>query len=463
MTRPASLHARRHGARRAGALAAVVLALPLLGGCKDDASADRSIEFWTISLRPRFTEYIEQRISAFEAERPGVDVRWVDAPFDALERKLIAAYAAGRSPDVVNLSDMMFARYAGAGAFLDLDEALPPDVLDRYHEGALAVGRLGDRQLALPWYLTTQAMICNTALLAEGGLSPDELDRTWPELLDRAETFHERTGDRWLFTQPIGTDSQLPMMLLAEGLAPFRIDDDGLLAPDLTRPDVLGFLERWVDVYRAGALPREAATRDFGHLIDVYKNERVALVNTGANFLEQIRDESREVYDQTVVLPPVTGSLGAAHIAVMPICVSAQTDHPESQLAFCRLAPILPSTAATLDDPFFSGPTDAEKAAGVARIGEARAVVAETLDSAYAFTPAIECWPDLRRIFNEHFKAVLLSGADLEAEMQACERAWSRMIDDMNERRIASGGSPAGSEALPAPARHAATPTQVAR
>jgi putative chitobiose transport system substrate-binding protein len=450
----------------AGRIAGPALGAALLlpgASCGDDARGARVVTFWTISLRPTFTAYIEERIDAFEAGRPGARVRWVDVPFDSVDRKLLAAAAAGRAPDVVNLSDLMFARYAGAGAFVDLAPLASDEALARFHAGALAVGRLGDRQLALPWYLTTQSLIYNGALLAEGGLAPEDLGRTWSALLDQAGPYHERTG-RWLLTQPIGTDSQLPTMLLAEGLAPFAVDDAGLLTADLTRPGVLAFLARWADLYRSGALPREAATRGFEHLIDVYQNERVAVVNTGANFLGRVRDVSRDVYERTGVLPPATGALGAAHIAVMPVCVSAQSgDHalaadwllfitsPESQSAFCRLAPILPSTPESLDDPFFAGPTDAEIEAGLATVGEARAVVARGLEHAVAFTPALECWPDLRRVFNERFKAVLLDGADLRAEMEACERDWSRIIGRMNDQRTARGGRPAGPEALPAP------------
>ena len=438
-----------------------LLAAAIICGCHDDRGAEHTVEFWTISLRPTFTEYIESRIERFETDHPEVEIRWVDVPFNTIERKLLSAAAAGRAPDVVNMSDMMFARFAAAGAFADVGEHPGFDPAERYHEGALAVGRLGDRQLALPWYLTTQAVICNEALLAEGGLSPETLGTTWDELIDQAGPFHERTG-QYLFTQPLGTDSQLPVMLLADGLVPFRVGEGGRLRIDLARPDIEASIGRWVALYRSGAMPREAATRGFEHLIDVYQNERVAAVNTGANFLARVRGVSRDVYARTRVLPPVTGTLGAAHIAVMPVCVSAETDAPEAarawaafitspanQLDFCRLAPILPSTPASLDDPFFAGPTAEEREEGLATIGEARATVASALGDAVAFTPAIEAWPEMRRVFNERIKGALLGGRDAGEVLEEIEAVWAEQLLEMNDRRIASGGSPAGIEAIP--------------
>ncbi|MEM9082732.1 MAG: ABC transporter substrate-binding protein, partial [Planctomycetota bacterium] len=280
--------------------------MPFLNGC-DASSDDRTqrVEFWTISLRPTFNDYMNERIEAFESEHPDIEIEWVDVPFDAINRKLLAAAAAGRAPDVVNLSDLSFARYAAAGAFADLS-ILPQESLESYHEGALALGTIADQQLALPWYLTTQAVMCNTVLLGEGGLTPESLATNWLDLVDQAGVYHARTG-KALFTQPIGTDSQLPIMLFADNRPPLRVDEDGTLRANLTNHDALDFLDRFVTLYRLGALPREAASKGFEHLIEVYQDRRVALVNTGPNFLSRIKDNAPQVFEVTTVKPAITG------------------------------------------------------------------------------------------------------------------------------------------------------------
>jgi putative chitobiose transport system substrate-binding protein len=442
-------------------------------GSGPDEAAEVRLEFWTLSLKPVFTGYIEGLCDRFEAEHPGVDVVWVDVPFGAVERKLIAAAAAGRAPDVINLSDLQFARFAAAGAFLDLDGVLGPEAFGAYAPGALRVGQIGGasgtRTLALPWYLTTQSMIVNGALLARDGLTAQTVPRTWRGLAQAAPGFHDRTG-AYLFTQPLGQDSQLLIMMLADGIVPFRqtLGADGVtrLAGDLTRPDVLEFLGAWVDLYRSGSMPREAATNGFEHLIDVYQNERAAVLNTGANFLGRIRGVSQRVYDQTIVMPPIVGDLGRAHIAVMPVCVSASTEHPElaaalagfitsaeNQLAFCKLAAILPSTPRTLLDPFFAGPTELEVREGNEKEGRARAIVAATLPDGYAFTATMDCWPQLRRAFEEGIKRSLLSenAPDLAAEMARVNTAWDRIIAEADDRRAAAGAGPMGMDLVPQP------------
>ena len=449
-----------HRAIIAGVLIASAFAA---GSCTRSDDHQTTIELWTLSLRPTFTDYVQGVIQAFEDQNPGVEVTWVDVPFAAVERKLIAAAAAGRAPDVVNLSDLMFARFAGAGAFLDLTDRLPHDPASRYHAGALSVGRLGDGLYALPWYLTTQARIVNAGLLDRNGMDPATVATTWPQLREQALGYHQRTGQT-LFTQPLGQDSQLPVMMLADGLVPFTTGADGALRADLTRPEIVSWTSDWVDLYRRQAIPRQAATNGFEHLIEVYQDERVGVLNTGANFLGRVRGASPAVYEQTEVSAPIVGSLGRAHIAVMPICVSSTTRHPDlaaelawfltspdNQLSFCRLAPILPSTPDSLKDPFFSGPTPEELAGGDAKIGQARAIVATALADGVAFTPALECWPTLRRAFNENIKRALLSDTPVDQALADIERAWNDILAETDRQRSLAGAPPLSIEAIPTP------------
>ncbi|MFK7884378.1 MAG: ABC transporter substrate-binding protein [Phycisphaerales bacterium] len=454
MTRPRRLLA-------VGFLVALAFPLGFCGSHHDTGTVQ--IELWTLALRPHFDDYVAGVIEGFENKHPGVQVVWVDVPFSAVERKFIAASAADRAPDVINLSDLMFARFAGAGAFLDLRDRLPGDPGDRYHAGALAVGDLDSGLFALPWYLTTQARIVNEAVLTDLGLTPESLGQTWPALRDQAQEIFENSGGM-LFTQPLGQDSQLPVMMLADGVIPFSTDESGALRASFTRREVIEWVRAWVSFYRSGAMPRQAATNGFEHLIEVYQEGRVGVLNTGSNFLARVRGASPSIYDSTSVSPPIVGQLGRAHVAVMPVSVCTSTEHPdlsialaweltsaENQLAFCRLASILPSTPAALEDSFFKGPTRHEIETGDEKIGQARAIVATALEHAVAFTPRLECWPILRRSFNEHIKRALLGDTPLERVLADVERDWNDILDGEDQKRALAGEPRASMDAIPMP------------
>lgn len=214
--------------------------------------------------------------------------------------------------------------------------------------------------------------------------------------------------------------------------------------------------------YRAGLLPREAATTGHSHLIDLYKARRLALMNLSPNFLRRIRDESPSVFATTTVRPAIVGALGRTHVPVMLLSVTTQSDAPdlaaklaahmtsaEAQLDFCRLVNILPSTAATLDDPHFNMPSPAFAGEPSDRLlAEARALSAGALRSAVAFVPAIETWPDLRRAFEDRIKRVLLDDAPLDEALAAINRDWNAIL---------AAAAPADMTAVPTPEPIAST------
>jgi len=42
------------------------------------AAPDVTLEFWTISLQPFFTDYVNGMIATYERTHPGIRIRWVD-------------------------------------------------------------------------------------------------------------------------------------------------------------------------------------------------------------------------------------------------------------------------------------------------------------------------------------------------------------------------------------------------
>lgn len=450
-------YSRRAVIRSAAVASAGILTIGSLSGCHSPRDP-KVLELWTLALSPWFDDYLRERIRAFEVAS-GCTVNWVDIPFDALERKLIAAAAAGRAPDVVNMSDLNFARFVSMGAFTGLDTLLPAPAETIYLEGALRICRVPTRGrrdlLGVPWYVTTQSLIANRSLLEKGlGPSwPTRLNVDWLGLIDLAAEFRSKTN-AFLFSQPLGQESEVPQMMLGHGVVPFVMDGDRLKA-GLTQPAVAEYLDRWVLMYRAGHLPREAATRGHAHLTEMYQRGEAALVNTGPQFLKRIRDAAPIIYETSVVLPGMTGRLGRGHIPVMVLAVTKQSRSPqlaaalaahltsaESQTAFCKLTAILPSTPASLQDPYFRRPTPSELLGPDGKVVQARAVSAAGLPLATAFTCGMESWPSLRRAFEESFKNVLLAGQDLRQMLNGLNTEWDRILAEAD---------PVGMDVIPTP------------
>jgi putative chitobiose transport system substrate-binding protein len=105
--------------------AGLALGLSACRGSAPPPPAERTIQFWTLDLAPKFNTYIQDVIAAWEARNPGYRVVWTDIPWGSVERKLLAAVFARTAPDVVNLNPLFAANLASKGGLLPLEQVLP--------------------------------------------------------------------------------------------------------------------------------------------------------------------------------------------------------------------------------------------------------------------------------------------------------------------------------------------------
>lgn len=112
------------------------LALGGLTACSSDSdsasSGEAEVEFWTMQLQPQFTDYFETLIAEFEAENPGVTVRWTDVPWADMQSKILTAVSSGTAPDVVNLNPDFASQLATRNAWLNLGDRVPAEVQSTY-------------------------------------------------------------------------------------------------------------------------------------------------------------------------------------------------------------------------------------------------------------------------------------------------------------------------------------------
>lgn len=390
------------------------------------------LELWTWALRPWFNQYMADLVAGFEKENPGVKVRWVDVPGDAIVRKFVAAGAAGKLPDVVNLPDKTFLRFANLGGLYPLDGHLPGDPDAVYVKAALDQCRPGGGKLfGLPWYLSTEISITNRALLAEGGLTVETLATTWDGLLEQAGPFRQKTG-KHLFIMRLG-EVDLLNTITTSGLSPIVPREDGVgYRGNLTDPAVVAVIEKWVSAYRADLLPRESATGAYPDVVQAFKDQRVALLNADA--VRSVRADTPKVYEQLEVRPGIVGKIGKTNVSAVMIGVGRTTRHPElaARLAWYMTSPPwqerlakqasrVPSTKASLLLEDFAKPADITD-----KLRLALGTGAEQLrtERSRSFIPPTGRWPDLEKSFSEGGKRMLLEGADVRATLAAIQAEW---------------------------------------
>jgi len=445
--------------RGLGGVALIVLLA--CGGCgrgsaPSDSQRPRQLTVWTLDLAPRFSPYMGRVIAAWERAHPGVSVRWIDVPWNAVERKLLAAVFARTAPDLVNLNPPFAANLASKGGLLDLDGVLPPQAAAAYLPEVWQAGRQGDLQFAIPWYLTTRVTLANRRLLQQAGYAAPP--RRWDQVPAYAEAIKRRTGRYALFVTVVPDDSAELLETLVQMEVRLLDGNHRAAFNSATGRRAFAF---WSDLYRRGLLPPEVVSQGYRRAIELYQAGDLAQVASGPDFLRNLQTNAPGIAAVTAPFPPLVGPGGQTNVAVMNLVVPRQsTMAPEAttfalflsnatnQLSFAREARVLPSARAALEQleqelaepvlqPKSALKANAQVAPGgdpaaerqEALVRQARAISVRNLKRAQVLVPATPGVKRLQAILYTQLQRAMLGQIGSDAALAEAERQWNRYAE----------------------------------
>ena len=375
-------------------VAAAVLPLSACGGSggSGSGSSDASgavkgtITFQTWNLKANFKDYFNGVIADFEKQYPGTKVNWVDQPADGYADKLSADAAGGTLPDVVNVTPDLLAPLAKAGLALDLDKSAS-QYTKEYLPGAWAADQVPGLSgtYAFPWYLNTGPLFYNKTLFAKAGLDPQKPPKTYDDLFADALKISSQSHGK------IATLANVP-----------TIEDFGRYGAQLVTQDGTGFafndakgvelLTHYKQLYDAGALDSQALTatpESSGHK---FLTESVAMNPGSALDLDNFKKQAPNLYKNIGITDQIT-STGKVNMYVQSIMVNSRTKQKPAavafahfvtdatrQMSFAKKVAIFPSTAGSLDDPYFTKEDGTDET-------RVRVAAAKSLSNAVNYTP----------------------------------------------------------------------------
>ena len=317
------------------------------------------VEFWTMSMKPKFTAYFNGLAREYAASHPNVELEWVDVPWDTLQTKLTAAIVAGSAPALVQLNVPWAYDYALYGALRPIDDLLGPD-RDQYTPGAIADLTFKGKVYGFPHYNSVNVMAYNKRLFKEAGIA--RVPTTRGEQLEAAKQIRARTG-QYGFSPALG---KIAGVFLEEGLP---LIENGRAV--FNSPAHVALIAKFADAYKAGGLLKDKlfSEDNFPASIDAYKSGRIAMLEAPPSALTRVRDDAPDVYAVTDVAPVPIGAHGIAaggwlfHFAV-PKGTNGDgaieaarfakfLTNDANQLAFAKLAGTFPTAKGAVADPHF--------------------------------------------------------------------------------------------------------------
>ncbi len=392
----------------------------------------QEVEFWTMQLQPKFTDYFNDLIADFETENPDVKVRWVDIPWADMQSKILTAVSAGTAPDVVNLNPDFASQLASKNVWLALDENIPEAIQQKYLPKIWQASRLNNVSFGIPWYLTTRITLYNQALFKEAGLNTPP--QTFEELAQAAKLIKENTGKYAFFISFVPEDAADVLQSFVQ-MGSALVDEQGRAA--FNTPTGKAVFQYWTDLYRNGLLPRESLTQGHRRAIELYQAGATAILASGAEFLNTIAANAPDIAEVTASAPQISGKTGKKNVAVMNLVIPKSTNHPDAalkfalfvtndtnQLEFARAANVLPSTVNALQDDYFTGlPVEASS------VEIARSVSANQMADAEVLIPAMENIKVLQQIIYDNLQAAMLGQKTVDQAVADAADEWNREVE----------------------------------
>jgi putative chitobiose transport system substrate-binding protein len=417
--------------RRLGILALLGLLLSWLISCRPTPSSSGTpeIEFWTMQLQPKFTDYFNKLIATFEAENKGVKVRWVDVPWAAMENKILTAVSAKTAPDVVNLNPGFATQLAARNAWLVLDTKVPLSVRKQYLPNIWQDNTLNNKSFGIPWYLTSSVTIYNKDLLSKAGISKPPA--TYAELAQVAKQIKEKTGKYAFFVTLVPEDSGEVLESFVQ-MGVELVDAQGKAA--FNTPKGKAVFQYWVDFYQQGLMPKETLTQGHRRAIELYQAGETALLSTGAEFMDTIAKNSPTIAQVSAAAPQITGETGKKNVAVMNLVIPRDTRSPDAalkfalfvtntpnQLAFAKAANVLPSTIEALAQYRRSLSSNSK----ASPIEQARDISASQMQDAQVLIPTMKDLNKLQKAIYDNLQAAMLGEKTVDKAVADAAQEWN--------------------------------------
>ncbi|MCH8622758.1 sugar ABC transporter substrate-binding protein [Undibacterium sp. TS12] len=414
-----------------------LLSLSLTLALSGNACAAQKIEFWTMSLKPKFIPYFQEVVKTYEAQHPGIKLEWVDFPWDILQLKLITAIAAGTPPALVNLSVPWAEEMARDGLLEPVDAWLTaPDASNDYTDAALADLRFNGKVYGFPHYSNVNVIAYNRKMLAAAGIT--QAPKSMDELLAQAALIASKTGKPG-YAPALG---KIDGFFMQQGL---ELMHDGRAV--FNSPAHIMLLKKLAATYKAGGFLKDKlfAEDNFPAVVDAYLGGRLGVMVSAPTAIRRIQTDAPDIYAQTGIFPVPPGPTGINdggwmfHFAI-PKGVKKK-DLPEvaafarfltsdaNQLAFARLAGVMPTTKQALANPYFK-----KIPANAGASEQALAVAANSMNAARSlYVSGIDDYDELRRFLVKAVEAGVTGKRDIQEAMDEAVVIWNRKLQALKQ------------------------------
>ena len=384
---------------------------------KPSAADNNEVVFWSLQMGT-FDGYMKPLIAEFEKQNPDVKIKWIDVPYSEGEKRTLASILSSNPPDLVNLTPDFSSVLAQKQAL----EYIDCRNLEPYNKQITQTFMIDDKCFAVPFYATSSLTLYNKEILKKSGIN--KIPATYDELYALAPKIKAKTGS--FVTMPTLTENDTLLKILNK----YSINNPQTFSTD----EAVKIFEEYRKLYRNDLIPRESITQNHQEALEKYMSGQLAFIQTGANFLNIIKENAPQVYNVTEVAPQFTGTNGKYDVSVMNLIIPLRAKHKDGALRFAlfltnkqnqielaKLTSILPVNNEALKDSYFNTYKQGDVNA------KARVLSAKQLNNLQKNIRFKNNHKEILTLLNTTVQKILLGQDDIKSVLSATAKDWERL------------------------------------
>lgn len=381
------------------------------------AQDNEEVVFWSLQMGT-FGAYMNPLIAEFEKDNPDIKIKWIDVPYSEGEKRTLASVLSSTPPDLVNLTP----DFSGVLAQKQALEYIDCKKLSIYNSQIIESLKTSGKCYAVPFYATSAVTFYNKDILKKANIK--DIPKTYDELYKTAQQIKKSTNA--FVTMPTLTENDTLLKIL---------NKYGITTPQtLVSDKSVGIFDEYRKLYQNDLIPKESITQNHQEALEKYMSGQIAFIQSGANFLNIVKENAPQIYKNTDVSPQITGDTGKYDVSIMNLVIPARAKHKEGALKFAlfltnkqnqtelaKLTTILPVNNDALTDDYFVKYSDADT------ISKARYLSAKQLSNLQKQVKFKNNHKEIITLLNTTIQQILLNKSDIKKTLESAAKDWTRL------------------------------------
>ena len=378
------------------------------------SESSNEVVFWTLQMGT-FDKYMNGVIAEFESKNPDVKIKWIDVPYSEGEKRTLASILSNTPPDLVNLTPDFSSVLAQKQAleFLDCEK------LSAFNSEIVNDLKYQGKCYAIPFYATSSLTFYNKELFKKSGLQ--KLPVTYDDLNRDAAAIKAKTNV--FATMPTVAENDTMLKILNK----YDINTPETLASEKSQK----IFSDYKMLYQKDLIPKESITQTHREALEKYMSGQLVFIQSGANFLNIVKENAPQVYKHTDVSNQLVGDTGKYDVSIMNLVIPVKARHKDgalrfalfltnkqNQLELAKLTTILPVNKDALSDTYFTKADENDV------ISKARKISASQLNNLESQVQFERNRKEFLTILNTTVQQILLGERDLKTTLEKTAESW---------------------------------------